>query len=381
MQFKDVIGQSAVKERLRAGVQAERIPHALLFAGKSGVGTLQMAFAFAQYLACPNRTHEDSCGTCPACLQYRKLQHPDLNFAYPVVKKDSSKEAISDDYAQQWRELIDEMPYFDINDWQEKIEAGNKQSMIYVSESSEILRKLSLKSFGNGYKTMIIWLPERMNEACANKLLKIIEEPPASTIFILVSEAPQQLLPTILSRVQQITFDRLSEEEISSALCEINPDLSVSDALDFAHMADGNYLAALKQMRQQGDSAEFFDWFVSLMRNAWLVGQRKNYESLLSLRKWSAEISTLGRERQKAFLEYAISQIRENYISNFSQPDIVFQNRNERDFSVKFARFINDTNVEPLVEQLTLAIRQIEQNGSPKMIFFDLCLQMIVLIK
>lgn len=382
MQFRDVIGQEHIKQQLRTAVRDGRIPHAMLFTGKSGVGKLQMALALTQYMACTNRTETDSCGVCPTCLQFSKLNHPDINFAYPVIKSDGSSTApVADDYGKEWRQLLSEMPYFDLTDWYERMGAGNKQGLIYERESSEILRKLSLKAFGDGYKTMIIWLPEKMNETCANKLLKIIEEPPEKTIFILVSEEPQRLLTTILSRVQQVTFDRLSEQEITGALRSVNDDLSMEDALDLAHMADGSYLTALKQMQARGESAQFFQWFVELMRNAWLVGQRQQYGSLLALRKWSQEMAGAGREKQKAFLEYAIRQVRENYISNFAQPDIVFQTQEERDFSVRFARFINDSNVERLIDQLSLTLRQIEQNGNPRMVFFDFCLQLIVLIK
>lgn len=382
MQFRDVIGQEHIKQQLRTAVRDGRIPHAMLFTGKSGVGKLQMALALTQYMACTNRTETDSCGVCPTCLQFSKLNHPDINFAYPVIKSDGSSTApVADDYGKEWRQLLSEMPYFDLTDWYERMGAGNKQGLIYERESSEILRKLSLKAFGDGYKTMIIWLPEKMNETCANKLLKIIEEPPEKTIFILVSEEPQRLLTTILSRVQQVTFDRLSEQEITGALRSVNDDLSMEEALDLAHMADGSYLTALKQMQARGESTQFFQWFVELMRNAWLVGQRQQYGSLLALRKWSQEMAGAGREKQKAFLEYAIRQVRENYISNFAQPDIVFQTQEERDFSVRFARFINDSNVERLIDQLSLTLRQIEQNGNPRMVFFDFCLQLIVLIK
>lgn len=382
MLFSEVIGQENIKQQLRTAVREGRVPHALLFTGKQGVGKLQMALAFTQYLACPNRTETDACGTCPTCLQYRKLQHPDLGFAYPVIKPEGASSApVADDYGKEWRELVLEKTYFDLDDWYDKMGAGNKQGLIYERESSEILRKLSLKAFGDGYKTMIIWLPEKMNETCANKLLKIIEEPPEKTLFILVSEQPQRLLATILSRVQQVTFERLSEDVVLAALREVNEDLSVSDAIDLAHTANGSYLAALKQMQSRGESSQFFTWFVELMRNAWLVGQRQQYDSLLALRKWSQDIAGAGREKQKAFLEYAIGQVRENYISNFAQPEIVYQSKEERDFSVKFARFINDTNVERLIGQLELALKQIEQNGNAKMIFFDFCLQLIVLIK
>ncbi len=381
MLFKDIIGQEAVKQRLCNSVREGRVPHAILLTGESGVGKLPLAIAFAQYLACLHRTESDSCGQCPSCLQFGHLQHPDLHFAFPIVKPEGKSEVVCDDFAEQWRRLISESPYFDLADWYEAIGAEKKQGMIYEKESSEILRKLSLKSFGDGYKVMIIWLPEKMNEVCANKLLKIIEEPPQQTVFILVSEAPQLLLQTILSRVQQIIVPRLEEDTIMRALRERNDELSVSDALDLAHMANGSFLKALKQMQNDEQIYQFFNWFVSLMRSAWLVGHKQHYDSLLTLRDWSREIADVGREKQKAFLEYAQRLVREYYTTNFGMPEINYQTAAERDFAVRFAPFINDMNVEKLTAQLDLAQRQIEQNGSARIIFFDLCLQLIVLIK
>jgi len=398
MQFKDIIGQNELKNKLREAAREGRVPHALLFSGQSGVGKLPMALAFAQYMACPNRTEEDSCGCCPACLQYGKLQHPDLHFAYPLAKKEGQTGApVADDYAQEWRTLVLDTPYFNLDDWYEAQGVQNKQGQIFERESSEILRKLSLKSFSNGYKTMIIWLPERMNEVCANKLLKIIEEPPTKTVFILVSEEPQRLLATILSRVQEVRFDRLDEQTIAGALREVNSDLSVSESFDYAHMANGSYLAALKYMQNSGQTSVFFEWFVSLMRAAWSVGHRKDYDQLLFLKRWSTDkeytvktpegpvthksIIDAGREKQKAFLEYAIRQVRENYISNFNQPEIIYQTQDEKQFSTRFAPFINENNIEGLIELFSTALRQIEQNGNAKIVFFDLCLQLIVLIK
>lgn len=381
MLFKDIIGQDAVKARLRQAVQDGRISHAMLFTGAGGVGKLPLALALAQYMACPNRTPEDSCGKCPTCLQYQKLQHPDLFFAYPVVKPEGKLEVVCDDYGKEWRQLILERPYFDLADWHEAMGASNKQVMIYEKESSEILRKLSLKAYGSGFKVMIIWLPEKMNEVCANKLLKIIEEPPQKTVFILVSEEHQRLLQTILSRVQEVPLPRLSEDEITAALRAADDELSASDAIDFAHMANGSYLTALKLMRADEQNQQFFDWFVALMRNAWSVGHRQDYDCLLELRKWAAEMSAAGREKQKAFLEYAQRQVREYYVFNFGLPEINYQTAAERQFAVKFAPFINENNVQRLMDQLQLAQRQIEQNGSARIIFFDLCLQTIVLIK
>lgn len=370
MQFKAIIGQTDLKGQLTKSVREGHVPHAQLFTGPTGVGKLQLAIAYAQYLACPNRTETDSCGTCPSCLQYQKLQHPDLHFAFPIVKDDSHD--VCDDFAAQWREIILNQGYFDLEDWYKALNVETKQGIIYEKESSEILRKLSLKAFGDGYKVMIIWQPEKMNATCANKLLKLLEEPPEKTLFLLVGEQPEQLLSTILSRVQQVRIPRLSEQELSELF-----------GADIAHIANGSYLAAKKLIESKTERESYFDQFVALMRNAWNVGHKKDYAALQALRKWSLEIadSKVGRERQKAFLQYAQQQVRENYIYNLNRPQMNYQTTKESQFSTRFAPFINENNVEKLMNELEKAEVQIGQNGNAKIIFFDLCLQMIVMIK
>ena len=381
MRFCEIIGQEDTKRQLCQAVQDRRIAHAQLFTGLSGVGKLPLALAYAQYVACPNRTETDSCGTCPSCLQYQKLQHPDLHFAFPIVKGDAGD--VCDDFVDKFREIILESKYFDLDDWYRKLGVETKQGMIYEKESSEILRKLSLKSFGDGFKVMIIWQPEKMNNTCANKLLKLLEEPPTKTLFLLVSEHPEQLLTTIISRTQEIRIPRLSESTIAAGLQREYTWLTYEEAQSIAHMANGSYLAALKTMNESADNQTYFDDFVALMRNAWLVGQKKDYSALLKLRQWSNDMadSKVGRERQKAFLQYAQRQIRENFIYNFHCPDMNYQTEAERNFSTKFAPFIHDGNVEKMMNELGKAEQQIAQNGNAKIIFFDLCLQMIVLVK
>ena len=381
MQFRDIIGQEEVKQQLRQAVRDGRIPHAQLFTGISGVGKLPLALAYAQYIACPNRTDEDSCGTCPTCLQYQRLQHPDLHFAFPIVKGDAGD--VCDDFMDKFRSMILSQPYFDIDDWYRYLGVETKQGMIYEKESGEILRKLSLKSFGDGYKVMIIWLPEKMHVACANKLLKLLEEPPMKTVFLLVSEQPELLLTTIVSRTQEVRVPRLTEAEIAEVLLRDHSDVSPSLAADIAHMSSGSYLTALKVVDENEGNSQNFNDFVALMRNAWLVGQKKDYSALLQLRKWSLDMadSNLGREKQKAFLQYAQRQLRENYIYNFHCADMNYQTEAERNFSSKFAPFIHENNVERMMDELSKAEQQIAQNGNAKIIFFDLCLQMIVLVK
>ena len=383
MLFRDIIGQEATKQQLRQSAREGRIPHAQLFTGISGIGKLQLALAYAQYLNCPNRTDEDSCGTCPTCLQFQHLQHPDLHFAFPIVKTDAGDTC--DAFLEPWREIILEQHYFDLDDWHKALGVETKQSLIYEKESQEILRKLSLKAYGNGYKIMIIWQPEKMNATSANKLLKLLEEPPAQTVFLLVSEHPEQLLSTIQSRVQVVRVPRLEKETIAAALTRDG--IPADTAADIARIANGSYLAARKKADESEENKQELRDFIALFRDAYTVGvlkdPQKKYESLKRLRQWSLDMadSSVGREKQKHFLQYAQQQVRENYIRNIGQPDLNYQLAAEREFSAKFAPFIHDGNVEAIMNQLELAERQIEQNGNAKVIFFDLCLQMIVLIK
>lgn len=384
MLFRDIIGQEAIKQQLRQSVREGRIPHAQLFAGKSGIGKLQLALAYAQYLNCPHRTDEDSCGECPTCRQYQHLQHPDLHFVFPIVKTDAGDTC--DAFMDAWRELILQQRYFDLDDWYKALGVETKQGMIYEKESSEILRKLSLKPFGDGYKVMIIWQPEKMNIACANKLLKILEEPPQRTVFLLVSEHPELLLSTIQSRVQLIRIPALPNETIAEALTR-NKGIAPAEANDIARIANGSYLTALKKADDSEENQQELRDFIALFRNAYTVGvlrdPQKKYDALQSLRQWSLEMADakVGRERQKYFLQYAQNQVRENFIRNVGQPDLNYQMAAEREFSTKFAPFIHAGNVEDIMLELERAERQIEQNGNAKIIFFDLCLQMIVLIK
>ena len=379
MLFKDIIGQEATKRQLRQAVREGRIPHAQLFTGISGIGKLQLALAYAQYLNCPHRTEDDSCGMCPTCLQYQHLQHPDLHFVFPIVGSDE----VCDNFLEPWRKIILEQHYFDLDDWHEALGIENKQSMIYEKESGEILHKLSLKAYGDGYKIMIIWQPEKMNASSANKLLKILEEPAPKTVFILVSEHPEKLLSTIQSRVQTILIPRLETETIAAALQQKG--ISSAQANDIARLANGSYLAALKKANETAENQQELSDFIALFRDAYTVGvlkdPQKKYDSLKRLKQWSLEMAGIGREKQKHFLQYAQQQVRENYIRNLAQPELNYQLEAEREFSVKFAPFIHNGNVEEIMNQLDLAERQIEQNGNAKMIFFDLCLQMIVLIK
>ena len=297
---------------------------------------------------------------------------PDLHFVFPVVKPKSGSEAVSDTYLTQWREQLTNNVYFNRQTWYKRMGVENQQPIISVKESESILEKLSLKSSQGGYKVMLVWLPELMNEPTANKLLKILEEPPAETAFLLVSDEPECLLPTILSRTQRVEFRPLSEQELTQALMSRNA-LQEDDAKLVAHLSGGSYVAACRQLQIDEDRALFFDMFVLLMRLSYMRKIKDMYE-------WANRVSEWGRERQKQFLDYCQRLVRENFICNFQQPELNYMSRQEADFAVRFARFINERNVIGIMDELSAARRDIGQNVNPRMVFFDFALKMIVLL-
>lgn len=373
MTFRDIIGQEDVKQHLMCLLHEKKLPHALMFCGPKGCGKLPLALAYAQTLLCRNPAEEGACGTCPDCRMSTLWAHPDLHFVFPVYKGKGSDKPVSDDFLREWREQISRSPYFDTEDWLEDIGAENQQIIIYVQESDNVQRKLALKSSQGGRKVVVIWLPERMNEQAGNRLLKLIEEPPPHTHFLLVSQEPDLVLGTIQSRVQRINVPALSEEVIRGALEERRP-MPEEDARLLAHIAQGSYTEALKRMRRDSEQKMFFDLFVRLMRHSYA-------RRIKEMHAWSLAVSELGRERQKRLLEYFQQQLRENYIYNFHQPQINYQGREEESFSTRFAPFIGEHNVEGIMNELCDAWRDIAQNVSPRMVFFDLALKMIVLLK
>ena len=372
MFFKDIVGQEEIKQKLIQNVQENKIAHAQLFCGGEGVGKLPLAIAYARYISCLNPSNEDACGKCPNCIKFNHLAHPDLHFIFPVVKKKSTKDVVSDDYIAEWRELIAKTPYFNLHTWLEEMGAENQQAQIYVKESNEIIRKLSLKSSQGGYKIIIIWLPEKMNQECSNKLLKLLEEPAEQTVFLLVSEEPDMLLTTIQSRTQRINIKGIEEKDLKEALMNIHG-LQEQDATDIAHRSEGNFLKAIESISLNEENKLFFDLFVALMR---LSYQRKIKE----MKVWSENVAAMGRERQKHFLSYCQRMIRENFIYNFHNRSITYLGSEEEAFSTRFAPFINERNVMEIMSELNEAQRHIEQNVNAKMVFFDFSLKMIVLL-
>lgn len=371
MFFKDIIGQDIAKQRLIQEIQEGKVPHARLFCGKKGVGKLPLAIAYARYLSCENPNTTDACGMCPNCIKYNKLAHPDLHFVFPVIKQ-KNKDTVSDDYLTEWRKMLLDSPYFDLNTWLEKMGAENQQAQIFVKESDEMIRKLCFKSSQGGYKIMIIWLPEKMNNECSNKLLKLLEEPPTKTVFLLVTEEPDMLLATIQSRVQRFHIPGIEIPQIVKALCS-NYGIEEATAFNIAHRSEGNWMKVLETIHLNEDNKLFFDLFVSLMRLAY---QRK----IRDMKQWSENMATMGRERQKNFLAYAQRMIRENFVHNFNLPSIVFMNEEEEKFSSRFAPFINERNVMGIMDELSEAEKHISQNVNARMVFFDFALKMIVLL-
>lgn len=384
MLFSDIIGQHDTKKQLIRTVTEQRIPHAQLFRGPEGVGKLALAIAYAQYICCENRSATDSCGTCPSCVKFRKLAHPDLHFVFPTIKPAGKSSVVCDDFIAEFRHKILETPYFSINEWYAEISGDAKQGLIYSNESEEILRKLSLKTYESEYKIMIIWLPEKMHVTCANKLLKILEEPPEKTVFLLVSNSPDEIINTILSRTQHVFIPKLSDNEIIKALMRnVELDIIESDAQYAAKIANGSYLGAISVLSEGDENKQNFERFVMIMRLAWQVGNKKDHASLKTLRKWSDDMaaSSMGRERQKNFLVYAQRMTRENFIRNIMHPELNYFTMAENQFSQRFSPFINERNVEDLMAEFALAERHIEQNVNAKMVFFDLVLKVIMLLK
>ena len=376
MKFKEVIGQEEAQQRLIQMVSEGRVPHAMMFCGPSGCGKMALALAFASYLLCKNSEgSDDSCGICQQCAMLRSWSHPDLLFTYPVIKPSGSSadhKTISDDYAREWREMLSEGPYFSMDQWLEKMKAGNQQALIYVAESEVLIRKLSMKSSQGGYKVNIIWLPERMREDCANKMLKIIEEPPQQTVFLMVCEEPERLLETIRSRVQRIDMKRIDTQAIEKALVERRAIDEVM-AHQIARASNGDWLKALEELDASNENHQFLDLFILLMRQAYM-------RNVKDLKVWSESVAALGRERQKRMLVYFQHLVRENFMYNFGNPELVYMTTAESNFAKNFARFINEANVIEINDIFATALRDIGQNGNPKMVFYDVALKMIVAI-
>ena len=368
MYFRDVIGLNDVKQHLIDSVQSGFMPHARIFYGPEGVGKLPLAITYARYLNCSNRGANDACGECPSCHKFDKLAHPDLHFVFPVVKS-----KVSDDYLPEWRQFLSENRYFNLNRWLSFIDAENAQGVIYSKESDEIIRKLNLKVYEAPYKVMVIWLPEKMHDACANKLLKLIEEPPLNTIFLLISEDSENVLQTIWSRCVPLNIRAIEKEEMITTLTS-NFELSENEAVSIAHIANGSYTSALQIIDNSEENQFLFDLFVKMMRSS-VSGNIK------AIKEVANEIAAIGREMQKSFISYSLKLFREYFVNNLGEPEMVFLTSYEEQFGERFSPYINEKNIEEFNDQFSVAYRQIEQNGNAKIIFLELCLRATLLLR
>ena len=374
--FEQVIGQREVQERLMQMVNEGRLPHAIMLCGPQGAGKLALAVGFAKVLLAEKVSSMFT--DMPEYVEspmLKNLEHPDLHFTYPTIKLSSmgsDHKPISDDFAREWHELMIASPYFTMNEWLEQMGGENQQAIITAGESDELVRKLSLKSSQGGYKVSLIWLPERMNIECANKILKLLEEPPSQTVFIMVCQEPDKLLETIRSRVQRIDVKKIADGDVKQALME-KRGLTEDMAQRISRMANGNWLKALEMLSADSENELFLDMFQSLMRLAY---QRK----VKDLKAWSEQMGAMGREKQKRFLEYFLRLIRENFMYNFQNEELCYMTQREEEFAKNFARFINEANILAISDLANLAIRDIGQNANAKIVFFDMALKMIVLL-
>ena len=375
MQFKDVIGQSAIKQRLIQSVKENHVSHAQLFLGPAGSGKLPLALAYAQYILCPNRTETDSCGVCPTCQKVQKLVHPDLHFVVPTNTNKKVKDKPETDlFMEEWREFaLKNDGYFSDNDWYAFLDIENKQGYMSVRDAASLLRKLSVKSYEGEYKIAIIWMAEKMRPDTANKLLKLLEEPPEKTVFLLIAEDAEDLLATIKSRTALVKIPALDTASIETALLQ-RYGCDPKQAHDAAMVSEGNWLTACQSFKDFEDHKFFFTTFQQWMRLCF----RAAYSEIID---FSANIKTIGREKQKELLEYGLRIIRNSLLFNNNLAEIVMLPEDEKVFNSKFAPFVNPANLAQIAELFEEAMRQIERNGNAQIIFTDVSFKMVGLLK
>ncbi len=366
MRFSDVIGQEELKGRLRESVAAGRISHAQLFSGAAGYGVLPLALAYVQYINCASRTSEDSCGQCPSCRQIESLAHPDLHFALPVNRqgKKSGETPMTDDFLPLWRSVVsNSRGYVAPQNWYSALDLGKTlKGIITAKEADKIVEKLSLKSYGEGYKTMIIWLPEMMNEQAANKILKILEEPWDRTLFILITERGDKLLPTIISRTQEVAVPRIDEQALTQYCLERGVEASMAQKI--ARFACGDLLKVGEIIagERSEEQATAFELFCSLMRLSY-------NDKHLELVSWAEDVARMSRDGQLSLLSHTARLLREAYMRNAGLAEISYIWGDEAQFCNKFAPFIGNKNIETLISEVESATRQITQNGNSTIVF------------
>tara|TARA_B100001093_G_scaffold99089_1_gene91137 strand:+ start:7362 stop:8522 length:1161 start_codon:yes stop_codon:yes gene_type:complete len=368
MYFKEVLGLEKLKKFLIQSILEGAVPHAQLFLGPKGSANLALALAFAQYVACANKQQDDACGTCPSCEKHLKFVHPDLHFVFPVATTSNVKtKAVSKNFLSEWRSLLDENPYFSLFDWLKYIGVENKQGLISVEESTNVLKDLSLKPYESETRIILIWMPEKMNIQAANKLLKIIEEPPQKTLFLLVAESTENMLATVLSRTQLLKVPRHSDEEVLNYLT--NRGVNQGKAKMISNLVDGNINEALKLAEHVEDSEQNALSFVQWMRLCFSALQVKDIDKLV---QWSEMMAKAGRENQKSFLLFASNVMRDALLKNYGVEKMMKMNVSGQNFTMeKFAPFIHAENCMEIISELNMAQLHVERNANPKILFLD----------
>jgi DNA polymerase III subunit delta' len=378
MLFQEILGQEHIKNHLKRSADLGRIAHAQLFVGTEGCGTLPMAIAYAQYILCKN-SGENNTGNSACNLKFEHLSHPDLHFAFPVAgTEDVKSHPVSSNFLTEWREFLAENLYAGLFDWLQKIGIEKKQGNISVHEAAEINKALSLKAFEGGYKVMIIWMAEKMNTQAANKLLKLLEEPPSKTIFILIAESKDAILQTILSRCQVLDFIGLSESEIAIGLQD-KYQCEEKLAHRIAHQSEGNFNKAIQLFLKDEDDYPFEEWFIEWVRSAFKA--KGNATAIHDLIAWSEKIAVLGREVQKQFLHYCIQFFRQAMLQNYQVNQLVYFEPKTSNFQIeKFSPFVDGGNIMEIYKELDDAIYHIERNGNSRLILTDLSIKLTRLI-
>ncbi|WP_338646698.1 DNA polymerase III subunit delta' [Flavobacterium sp. KS-LB2] len=379
MQFSQILGQEHIKSHLTRSADLGRIPHAQLFVGPEGSGTLPMAIAYAQYIICSNQNAENSSSNEACNIKFQKTSHPDLHFIYPTVSTEDVKtKPKSIDFIAEWREFLTQNPYGSLFDWYQMLGVKNKQGEIRVDDAQEILKSLALKSYEGGYKVMIIWMADKLNIAASNKLLKLLEEPTDRTVFILISENEEDIIQTIRSRCQVLHFNGLSETIIAEALVS-RENTEPKEALKIAHQAQGNYNKALQLLQPDSESVFFEKWFVDWVRAAFRA--KGNAAAIQDLIQWSEQIAGLGRETQKKFLHFCIDMFRQALLLNYQTESLVYMEPKVEKFKLEnFAPFVNGNNINAIFKELSDAMYHIERNGNAKIILTDLSIKLTRLI-
>lgn len=379
MLFSQILGQDYIKNHLTKSASSGRIPHAQLFVGPEGSGTLAMAIAYSQYVLCGNLDGENNTGNESCNLKFKSISHPDLHFIFPTVTTEDVKtKPKSIDFMVDWRQFIAENPYGGLFDWYKILGVQNKQGEIRVDDAQEILKALALKSYEGGYKMVIVWMADKMNISASNKLLKLLEEPPEKTVFILISENEEDIIQTIRSRCQVLHFNGLSEKIIADGLI-LRENIEASLADKIAHQAQGNYNKALLLLDEESEELPFEEWFVLWVRAAFRA--KGNAAAIQDLILWSEQIASLGRETQKKFLTFCIDMFRQALLLNYETPKLVYMEMKVPKFKLEnFAPFVNGNNINDIFKELSDAMYHIERNGNAKIILTDLSIKLTRLI-